>query len=306
VYAVGVDQQAVVRRLGAVVDDHVPPGLHVGLPWGLDRVDRLKVREQKRLTVGFEAPDALLGRPVNPARSEFFTGDENLINLDLLLQYTIRKPRAYLFGAANPTETLRQAAEASIAASIAKRPVDDLLTTGKLQVQEELRQAIQETADQYGLGIAVTAVNIQNVTPPVKVADAFRDVASAREDRDRLIKEAESYANAAVPQAQGDAARMAQEALAYRDEKTREAIGDANRFTQAYEAYKRSPDITETRLYLEAIEEIMPKLRVITVDPKRAPVDLNLFPRAGSNAPGNAPGAGSGNAPSGASPAGPP
>src|SRR5437764_12761706 len=101
VYMVRVDEQAVVRRLGGVVADHVPPGLHLGLPWGIDRVDRLKVREQRRLNVGFEFPDQALGRAADPVLREFFTGDQNLVNVELLLQYTIREPRAYLFAAEN-------------------------------------------------------------------------------------------------------------------------------------------------------------------------------------------------------------
>src|SRR5947209_4164737 len=191
VYVVRANEQAVVRRLGRVVDDRVGPGLHVGLPWGLDRVDRLRLREQKRLTVGFEQPDQALGRPVDPAQREFLTGDQNLVNVELLVQYTIRAPRAYLFAAADLEGVLREASAAGIAATAGARPVDALLTTGKTEAQERLRSLIQAAVDRCGLGVTVTAVNIQSVTPPLKVADAFRDVASAREDRDRIINAAE-------------------------------------------------------------------------------------------------------------------
>src|SRR5947209_3314362 len=97
-YGVRMDEQAVVRRFGGVVADRVGPGLHLGLPWPIDRVDRVKVREQKRLTVGFELPDDAMGRPASPGRREYFTGDQNLVNIELLVQYTVRDPRAYLFG----------------------------------------------------------------------------------------------------------------------------------------------------------------------------------------------------------------
>ncbi len=285
-YMVRVDEQAVVRRFGGVVGDRVGPGLHLGLPWGIDRVDRLKVREQKRLNVGFEFPDQALGRPSDLSKREYFTGDQNLVNIELLVQYTIRDPRAYLFAAADVTQTMRQAAEAAVAATIAARPVDVLLTTGKLQVQEELRRRTQEGVDGYGLGVAISAVNIQTVTPPLKVADAFREVASAREDRDRIIKEAESYANALLPGAQGEAAKWREEALAYRDQKTRQASGDAERFKEAYQAYQLGPDVTSARLYLETVEEILPRLKIVSVDRKggRNPVDLNLLPRPPASA----------------------
>src|SRR5581483_9026407 len=114
VYVVRADERAVVRRFGAVVAERVPPGLHVGLPWGIDVVDRLRIHEQQRLTVGFEAPDALLGRQADPIQREFFTGDQNLVNVELLLQYTVADGRAYLFSAADRTASLRAAAEAAV------------------------------------------------------------------------------------------------------------------------------------------------------------------------------------------------
>jgi membrane protease subunit HflK len=306
VYIVRANEQAVVRRFGAVVEDRVPPGLHVALPWGIDRVDRLKVREQKRLTVGFEPPDEALGRPVNPGRREYFTGDQNLVNIELMLQYTIRDPRAYMFAAANLTEAMRQAAEAAVTATVGARPVDLLLTTGKLAVQDELRRRTQAVVDEYHLGVSITAVSIQAVTPPIKVADAFREVASAREDRDRIIKEAESYANATLPAAEGEAAKWREEAVAYRDQKIHQARGDAERFVQAYNAYRLSPDVTSARLYLEAVEEILPRLKLVSVDRKggRSPVDLNLLPRPASPR-GSGEGAANGPA-AGAPPAGVP
>jgi membrane protease subunit HflK len=292
VYIVRVDEQGVVRRFGAVVEEHVPPGLHLGFPWGIDAVDRVKVREQKRLSIGFELPDQILGRPVNPARREYFTGDQNLVNIELLLQYTVREPRAYLFHAADLTGTLRASAEAAVVEAVAVEPVDRLLTTGRLEVQERLRNATQDAADRSGLGLSINAVSIQTVAPPLTVAAAFRDVASAREDRDRLVKEAESYANSTVPQAEGEAARMKEEAIGYRDDRIRRARGDADRFVQAYAAYHRSPDVTRARLYLESMEQILPRMKVISVDRTgKNPIDLNLLPRSqeGSTPAGNRP-----------------
>jgi len=289
IYIVRVDEQAIVRRFGAVVVDHVPSGIHLALPWGVDRVDRLKVREQKRLSVGFEAPDQALGRPANPLMREFLTGDQNLVNVELLVQYTIRDPHHYLFAASNLTQVLRNAAEAEVVRATASRSVDILLTTGKLEVQQTLQQAIQEASDHYGLGVEITAVNIQSVTPPMTVADAFRSVASAREDRDRIINEAESYANATLPAAQAEAARMQENALAYREQKVLQARGDSDRFIQAYNAYRLSPNVTRSRLYLEAIDQILPRLKTYSIDHNggRSPVDLNLLQRSTSASQGS-------------------
>jgi membrane protease subunit HflK len=291
-FVVQVDEQAVVRRFGAVVAERVPPGLHLGFPWGIDRVDRVRVREQKRLNVGFEFPDPVLGRPAAPASREFLTGDQNLINIELLVQYTVREPRAYLFSNEDVIQTLRAAAEAGIVTTVAGRPVDLLLTTGRLEAQSQLRRSLQESADRYRLGISVSSVNIQSITPPLKVADAFREVASAREDRDRIIKEAESYANATLPAAEGEASRMHEESYAYRDQKIRQARGDADRFLKAYSAYRLAPDITSSRLYLETIEEILPRLKVVHQE-GNTPVDLNLLPRPSGSAGSPAPNGGS-------------
>ncbi len=280
VYIVQVDEQAVVRRFGKVVADRVPPGLHIGLPWGVDRVNRLKVREQKRLNIGFEAADQTLNRG-GAANGECFTGDQNLVNVELLVQFTIDNPRAYLFSAADTTRVLQQAAEAAVATTVAERPVDALLTIGKLEAQDAVRLRTQQASDAYGLGLTITAVNIAGVNPPLAVADAFREVASARADRDRLIQEARSYANATLPAAQGEAARLREEAIGYRDAAILKAQGDAARFSQAYNAYRRAPGVSNTRLYFEAMEHILPRLKVISVDRagKRNPVDLNLLPR---------------------------
>jgi membrane protease subunit HflK len=292
VYVVRADEQAVVRRFGRVIEERVPPGLHLALPWGVDRVDRLKVREQKRLTVGFEAADRALGRPAMPGQREFFTGDQNLVNIELLAQYTIREPRAYLFAASDGTALLRQAVEAAVVEVVAARPVDPLLTTGQLSVQEEIRQRAQALSDGYGLGIAITAVSVQAVTPPLPVSDAFRAVASAREDRDRIMKEAESYANASLPAARGEADRRREEALGYRDQRIRQARGDADRFLRTYAAYRMAPTVTRARLYLETVEEILPRMKVITIDRTggRSPVELNLLPKPAAPAGGGEPG----------------
>lgn len=281
VYVVQVDEQAVVRRFGAVVANRMPPGLHFGLPWGIDRVDRVRVREQKRLTIGFETADQTLGRENSAARSECFTGDQNLVNVDLLIQYTIHDPRAYLFAATNSTQLLQQIAEAAVTATVASRPVDMLLTTGKLEAQEELRRRTQQGADASGLGLTITAASITNVTPPLAVSDAFREVASARADRDRFIQEARSYANATLPAAHGDAARLGEEAVGYRDSTSLKAQGDASRFRKSEAAYRLAPGVSGTRLYFETMEQILPRLKIISVDRdgKQNPVDLNLLPR---------------------------
>src|SRR5947209_6500002 len=262
VYVVRANEQAVVRRFGRVVAARVPPGAHYRLPFPIDRIDRLKVREQKVISVGFDLPDALLGRQPTRGQTEFLTGDQNLVNVELLVQYVIRDPGAYLFAARDVSQVLRLAAEAALAETVAHRRVDALLTTGKVAVQGELRQEAQRVLDSYGpggagIGIDLTAINLNRIAPPAEVEDAFRQVANAREDRSRLINEAEGRANDLLPRARGEADRNLKEAQGYCERKVLEARGDAERFVHAYEAYRRSKDVTSARLYIEAMEEIL-------------------------------------------------
>ena len=293
------NEAAVVRRFGAVIQRRAEPGLLLALPWPVDRVDRVPVREQRRLTVGFEAGDVVLGRPADPRQREFLTGDQNLVYLQAVVQYTIRDPVAWLLAARDPEGMLRRAAESTLAAVAAGQPVDALLTTGRLALQERLRVGTQERADRYGLGVDVNTVLLQEVAPPAEVAEAFKAVASAREDRNRIVNEAEAYRNDVVPRARGEAERLIQEAIAYRDRRIATARGDARRFLQAYTAYRLAPGVTATRLYLETIEELLPRWKTIVVDRHggRAPVDLGILRRTapgrpaapGTSPPGNAP-----------------
>jgi membrane protease subunit HflK len=292
---VRANEQAVVRRFGRVVADRVPPGPHYRLPWPIDRVDRLKVREQKVISVGFDLPDALLGRRPTRVQTEFLTGDQNLVNIELLVQYVIRDPAAYLFAAREATSVIQLAAESALAETVAQRDVDALLTTGKIEVQGRLRQEAQRIVDSYGreragIGVDITAINISRIAPPAEVQEAFRKVADAREDRSRLVNQAEGYANDLLPKARGDAAKNLEDATGYRERKILEARGDAERFVRAYEAYRHSRDVTSARLYLEAMEEILPKLKTVFVDHNggSSPIDLSIIQRA-ETAPNSAP-----------------
>jgi len=280
VFLVRSDERAVVRRFGRVTAGNVPPGLHLTFPWLIARVDRLKVQEQKRLSVGFDLNDELTGRASTPSQREFLTGDQNLINVTVVLQYQIADPVRYLFAAEASTALLRQAAETALAEAVADSGVDSLLTTGKFAVQTRLRGSIQRLIDTYGLGLRLSSVNLAGVTPPAPVSDAFTDVANARADRDRLKQEAEAYANDLLPRARGEAEKIGAEARGYRVAVVQRARGDAERFRQAYAGYRTAPDVTRRRLYLETMEAILPNLNTIVVDEngRGAPVDLNLIP----------------------------
>ncbi len=160
---------------------------------------------------------------------------------------------------------------------VVERRVDDVLTTGKFEVQADVQARCQNTLDRYRCGVSVLGVNIEAIQPPTEVVDAFRDVASAREDRNRIVREAESYSNEVLALARGEASRRLTEAAAYRDRVVAEAEGEAARFSSLATEYRRAPESTGGRLYLETLEEVLPQLNINVVDPGSGPVEIDLI-----------------------------
>ncbi len=278
IYFVQPDEQAVVQRFGRALPERVQPGVHYHLPFPIDRVNKLKVRQVRQVTVGAELAGQQLGQAPT-RRAEFLTGDQNLVNVVMTVQYTIADPGAYLFHTKDVESLIAKAAEAGLAQAVAGRAVDSLLTTGKVETQTTIRRTAQQILDrQYHVGITITAVTITQTTPPAEVADAFRDVASARADRDRITNEAYAYANDVLPKARGEAKKLLNEAYAYRTKKINEAQGDAARFAKLAAEYAKAKQVTSDRLYIETMEEILPKIKKLVVDPKSG-IDLGVIRR---------------------------
>ncbi len=199
IYAVSADQQAVVVRLGKVQESRVPSGVHWTWPAPIARVHKLRVRETKRLMLGLEETE-----PVN--RSQFLTGDRNVLNIRVVVQFAISDPAAFLFRTADVNTLVSNATLGALAQVVAGRGVDDLLTTEKVAVQERVQALSEATVSRYDCGVSVLSVVLDAIVPPDDVVDAFRLVAAARADSDRIVREAESYANGVVPVARGEAA----------------------------------------------------------------------------------------------------
>ena len=269
VYVVSADQQAVVARLGRVVDSRVPSGVHWTWPSPISTAYRLRVRETKRLTLGLDGAE-----PVN--RSQFLTGDRNVLNIRVVVQFAISDPATYLFRAVDVNGLVANATRGALAQVVAGRRVDDLLTTEKVAVQERVQQLAEATVVRYDCGVTLLSVGLDSIVPPDEVVEAFRLVAAAREDGDRIVREAESYANGVVPVARGEAAQKGQEALAYNTQVVNTATGDAARFTGVAAEYAKAPRDTATRLYLETVDEVLPKIdkTIVGTDPKA--VDLQF------------------------------
>jgi membrane protease subunit HflK len=275
-YLVPPDRQAVVTRFGRVVDARVFPGIHYHLPYPIERIERLKVRETKRAVIGGEPTDETLGR-TQPFQTQFLTGDQNVIQLRAVAQYSVNSPADYLYRAANVEALVQGAVETELARETARRGVDAVLTTDKVAVQEAVRERAQAVLDRYAVGVSLASVNIETAGPPPEVAEAFRDVAGARADAARIVNEAQGYANDLVPRARGEADQLREAAEAYRARKINEARGDAERFTKLAAEYHKAQEVTSQRLYLEAMEQILPRIKKLIVD---RDVDLSIFRKA--------------------------
>ncbi len=265
IFVVAPEQQAVVTTWGAVTSPRVLPGLHYAMPWPIQQVYKLKVHQLRRTMIGGDAADIPLGR-MQPAASEFLSGDQNLLNVCVVAQYSVSAPRDYLFQTADVDRVVGAVVESELARRLAHTAVDNIMTTDKVAIQNDVLAAAQKRLEDYRVGVSLSSINIENVAPPPDAADAFRDVAGARADALRLVNEAQGYANDLLPRAHGEAAQMEQAAEAYKDGKVNRAMGDAARFVAVAAEYAKAPEVTSTRVYVEAMEKILPQLRKLIVD----------------------------------------
>jgi len=265
-YIVRPNEVAVVRRFGRIVNPAAAPGLHLCLPWPFERVDKVNVSETRTISVGFEEPDQLLGRQALPREGEFLTADQNIINLRLMLQYTVSDPVKFLTVMSDPEAVCRRAAERALTARVALTGVDDLIGPERVAISYEVAQRMRTELDRLNAGIAVTSANLQTPLPPQEVAAAFNDVQNAKQEMQQVQFQAEGYKNEAVLKAQGDADKLLREAEAYRQQRTAQAEGEAKRFDDLYAQYKDSKEVTSLRLYIEAMEEILPRMKKVIVD----------------------------------------
>ncbi len=279
IYLVPTEEQAVLTTFGAVVDDRVTPGVGWHWAWPVGRVHKLKVREFKRAFIGGEVADEANALPADPVLSQFLSGDQNILNIRAVVQYSIAEPASFLFRSQDPDQAVANAVEAALERQISSRAVDEVLTTEKIAIQEEVKRSAQVLVDRYGLGVAISTVNIRSVAPPPEAADAFRDVASARADAARIINESEGYANDILPRARGEAQQMLSASRGYREGKIQRAQGDAARFGRLEAEYRKNPEVTRSRLYLETMEEVLPRLRKTVVDDK-GNLDLTIIRRS--------------------------
>lgn len=284
IYIVEPAEVGVVLRFGAF-NRMTEPGPHYRFPYPIETVFTPKVTEIRRVEIGFRSlTDEIQYRQSQvrliPEESLMLTGDENIVDVQFIVQYRIKDAKDYLFNVSDQAETVKSAAEAAMREVIGDNKIDSALTTGKSEIQNQTRESLQGILDNYKAGIHVRAVQLQDVHPPREVVDAFKDVASAREDKSRIINEAEAYRNDILPRARGTAAEYVNEGEAYKRSKVLGAEGDAKRFTLVLEEYNKAKDVTRQRLFLETMEKIYGNsgMEKIILDEEAAGKLLPLLP----------------------------
>ncbi len=276
-YMVQADELGVVLRFGKLTNV-TEPGLNYHLPYPMESVETPKVTEVKRVEIGFRT--AFQGPPARyvdmPEESLMLTGDENIVDIDMIVQYKIKDPAAYLFEVNNVFQTVKSAAEATLRQVVGYHNIDEALTDGKFEIQQEIQKNLQDILDLYNAGVLVVAVQLQDVHPPEEVVDAFKDVANALEDKNKYINQAQGYQNDIIPRTRGQAEQLIRQAESYREQRTLHAQGEAGRFESVLAEYKLSPQVTETRLYLETMEKVLPRVKKIIA--KTGNSGTNLMP----------------------------
>jgi len=278
VYFVGPGRSAVVTRWGRALGDATAPGVHLKAPWPIDRVTRVEVARIRRLEIGFRTRGEAAAMTEIAARfyaslwesrheagtyeklpdeALRLTGDENIVDMNIVVFYRVSDPHAFVFNIARGEDLVRFATETVTGDITGVLSIEDILTSRRRSLEGIIRSRVQERVDAAGAGIEVVEVKLQDMHPPLEVVPAFRDVASAREDKSRIINEAIAYQNETVPRARGEAERLLREAEGYRTDRVHRATGDADRILAMQSKYEGARDVTKTRLYIETMEDIL-------------------------------------------------
>ncbi len=268
-FTVRPDEQGIVLRFGQY-DRWTGPGLQYRLPYPIEEVLLPKVTRENSIEIGMRSVGARGGVAVRDVAEEslMLTGDENIVDVDFVVFWRIkagvRDPKSgqtgaeqYLFNIQNPETTVKEIAESAMREVVGQNDITPVLTGARQKTEAAVQKLMQTALDAYGAGVEITRVQLQKVDPPQKVIDSFRDVQAARADQERLQNEAQSYANKIVPEARGEAERILQAAQGYREQTVAEAVGQTSRFLKVYDEYKKAPDVTKKRMFIETMERVL-------------------------------------------------
>ncbi|MDP9836791.1 membrane protease subunit HflK [Neorhizobium huautlense] len=256
-YTVQPNERAVELRFGVPKQEVSGQGLHFHF-WPIETVEIVQITEQQQ-TIGARST-------TNSNAGWMLTGDTNIVNVQFSVLYTVTDPVAYLFKLETPGETLSQVADSAMREVVGRRPAQDIFRDDRAGISVQVLNIIQDTLNRYGAGITINAVPIEDASPPREVADAFEEVQRAEQDEDRLVEEANRYANQKLGGARGQAAQVREEAAAYRDRVVNEATGEAQRFVSIYDQYKNAPDVTRQRIFLETMEGVLKNSNKVIIE----------------------------------------
>ncbi len=285
-YTVPSDSVAVVQRFGKYLKD-VEPGLHFKLPLGIDVATIVPVKRQLKQEFGFSTPGA-----TNPYQSaqdekretEMVTGDLNAALVEWVVQYRISNPDKFLFEVREPSETLRYVSESVMREVVGDRTVDEVITIGRQEIENEALTKMQALSTKYAMGISIDQVQLKNINPPRPVQESFNEVNQAQQEKEKLINEARRDYNKVIPLAEGEKDQRIREADGYRLKRINEAQGDVARFNALLAEYVKAPEVTRRRIYIETLQDVMPNIRSkIVIDEQARSILplLNLDSKAG-------------------------
>jgi membrane protease subunit HflK len=270
-YQVAPEEMGVILRFGKFVRTS-EPGLHMKLPLGIERLTRVPVQRQLKQEFGFRTVRAGINSeyassPETKGESLMLTGDLNVVDAEWIVQYKIRDPFLFLFKMREAEATFRDMTEAVVRRVVGDSSVDEVITVGRTRIADESKSLLQQLCDSYEIGIEVNQLIFQDVNPPESVKPSFNDVNEALQEKEKKINESWAEYNQVIPRASGEAEQVLRGAEGYATERVNNAAGDANRFSAVYREYAKAPAVTRKRLYLEALNDILPKItRKIVVD----------------------------------------
>jgi len=263
-YTVPSDSVAVIQRFGKYLKE-VPPGLHFKLPFGVDVASIVPVKRQLKQEFGFATPGAQdayqSSRGDGKQETVMVTGDLNSALVEWVVQYRISDPRNFLFEVRIPRSTLRHVSESVMREVVGDRTVDEVITIGRQEIETEALAKMQLLATKYEMGISIDQVQLKNINPPGPVQESFNEVNQAQQEKEKLINEARRDYNKVIPLAEGEKDQRIREADGYRLKRINEAEGDASRFNALLTEYEKAPEVTRRRIYIETMQEILPKLQ---------------------------------------------
>ncbi len=286
-YTIQPEENAVVLTFGKMTDIKKEAGLGYRMPYPIQSVEKENVAQNRQLDIGFSGRGQLQND--KPTESSMLTGDENIVKIHFSVFWRVNDLGKYFYSIEEPqVMTVQTVAESAMREIIARTPIQSALTEGRGDIEAKSKELMQKILDGYDSGVNINSVQLLSVDPPNPVIDAFNDVQRARTDKERLKNDANTYRNDIIPVAKGQAERLIREAEGYKEATIAKAKGDAERFNSVYKAYSESKDITQKRLYLETMQEVLKNSRkIITGDSKGAPL-LPLLQLDGNRPPSNA------------------